>query len=51
MDVLCALTALIFEQEKHAYGVLQRKLEIEERRQLYQWEKVEGLPGRMKCAK
>ena len=51
IKMLLSILAVLFYHEKHTYSVLQRKLEIEERKQLYQWEKVEGLPGRIKCSK
>ena len=42
--------ALLPQEEKIAYCYLQRKHELEEMKQRYQWEKVDGLPGRIRAS-
>ena len=48
-DLHLIFVALLAHQEVSPYSYLLRKFEIGERKQVYQWDKVEGLPSRIKA--
>ena len=49
MSYLTLLEAFLAHEEVSPYCYLLRKYELGERKQVYQWEKVEGLPSRIKA--
>ena len=49
MSYLALLEAFLAHEEVYPYCYLLRKYELGERKRVYQWEKVEGLPSRIKA--